>query len=135
MTQAKSGPKGPHGKPRVVPGTMRQMAWRAMQIKGKFTLADLVRAVVPADNAAQDPRNNVGRYVKALTRAGILAELPKRAAPRSPTSNGDKRWLLLRDLGRQAPVIRAAGGIFDPNSGAVIGEPAGVTPEEASDES
>lgn len=131
MSHEKSGPKGPHGKPRVVPGTMRQKAWRAMQIKGKFTLADLARAAVPADSAAQDTRNNVGRYVKALTRAGIVVELPKRTAPSSHGSNGDKRWLLLRDLGRQAPAVRKSGGIFDPNSGAVIG----VTPEDAGDES
>ena len=120
---AKPGPKGPHGKPRVVRGTLREKAWRAMQIKGKFTLADLVRAALAADGAAKDPRNNLGRYVKALADAGILAEMKRRMAPASPTSNGEKRWVLVRDLGRLAPVMRDKGGIHDPNSGLVIGAP------------
>ncbi len=119
----KPGPKGPHGKPRVVRGTLRQKAWRAMQIKGKFTLSDLVRTVVAVDSPAKDPRNNLGRYVKALCTAGILVEMKRRTAPASPTSNGEKRWMLVRDLGRDAPVMREQGGVYDPNSGQIIGAP------------
>lgn len=116
----KPGPKGPHGKPHVVQGTLRQKAWRAMQIKGKFTLADLVRNALAEDGAAKDPRNNLGRYVKALCRVGVLAEMKRRATPTSPTSNGEKRWMLVRDLGRQAPVVRSLTEVYDPNGRAVI---------------
>ncbi len=105
-------------KQRVVHGTLRQKAWRAMQIKGKFTLSDLVRNVVTPADKAKNPRNNLGRYVAGLTRVGILIELKRRAAPTSLTSNGEKRWTLVRDLGRQAPVMRKDGSsVFDPNSG------------------
>lgn len=112
----KPGPKGPHGKPHVTRGTLREKAWRAMQIKGKFTLSDLIRMTVGEASAAKDPRNNLGRYVKALTDAGVLIEMPRRAAPTSLTSNGEKRWMLIRDLGRLAPIARTQGGIYDPNS-------------------
>jgi len=127
----KPGPKGPHGKPHVARGTLREKAWRAMQIKGKFTLSDLIRiAVGEADaDAAKDPRSNIGRYVKALTAAGVLIEMPRRAAPASLTSNGEKRWMLVRDLGRLAPIARIKGGIYDPNSAQTI-PPTGVIESE-----
>lgn len=111
----KPGPKHPHGLPHVVHGTLRQKAWRAMQIKVKFTLSDLVRSTLPEGGAARDPRNNLGRYVKGLTNVGVLLEMKRRTAPASPTSNGEKRWMLVRDLGRLAPVVRESGGVYDPN--------------------
>ena len=121
MTSAhKPGPKGPHGKPHVVAGTIREKAWRAMQIKGKFSLGDLCRAVLTGEEAGADPKNNIGRYVTGLTRTGVLVALKRRGAATSPTSNGEKRWLLLRDLGRQPPVVRGNGDVYDPNSGQVI---------------
>lgn len=116
----KPGPKGPHGKPHVRQGSLRQVAWRAMQIKGKFSLGDLVRNALPEDSTAKDPRNNLGRYVKALCDVGVLVEMKRRAAPTSLTSNGEKRWLLVRDLGRKAPAMRAQGVVYDPNSDSVI---------------
>jgi hypothetical protein len=109
--------------PHVVQGTLRQKAWRAMQIKVKFTLSDLVRSAVPVGSAAKDPRNNIGRYVNALTAAGILMEMKRRTSPASPTSNGEKRWVLVRDLGRLPPVAREKGGVYDPNSKTTIGGP------------
>lgn len=120
----KPGPKGPHGFPHVMQGTLRQKAWQAMQIKRKFSLSDLVRIAVSADSAAKDPRSNIGRYVNALAAAGVLVEMKQRMPPTSLTSNGEKRWMLVRDLGRQAPVARwKIGGVYDPNSDQTIGAP------------
>lgn len=116
----KPGPKGPNSKVRIVPGSLRQTAWRAMQIKQKFSLSDLIRNALPAEKSPKDPRNNLGRYVKALADAGVLVEMKHRLPPTTPTSRGEKRWMLVRDLGRQAPVLRGASTIFDPNSGRVI---------------
>lgn len=108
-------------KPRVVHGTQRQKIWRAMQIKGgKFSLADLCRCVLTGTETAKNPRNSVSRYVAGLAKVGIVIEMKRRMAPTSPTSNGEKRWLLVRDLGRQAPVIRPNGDVYDPNSGEII---------------
>ncbi|WP_306603880.1 hypothetical protein [Azonexus sp.] len=126
----KSGPKGPHGKPRLVQGTLRQKAWRAMQIKGKFTLSDLVRNALADDAEAKDPRNNIGRYVKALCTVGILVEMKRRMAPTVFGSNGEKRWMLVRDLGRLAPTVRSLTEVYDPNSKMVI---AAVIETEAGD--
>ena len=78
---SKPGPKGPHGKPRILKGTLRQKAWRAMQIKVKFSLSDLLRNAVTAESLHRDPRNNIGRYVKALTSAGVLSEMKRRLPP------------------------------------------------------
>lgn len=106
--------------PRVVQGTIRQKAWRAMQVKGKFTVSDLVRNVVTAADQDKNPRNNISHYVKRLARAGILAELKRRAASTSLTGSWGKRWILIRDLGREAPVARHNGSIYDPNTGISI---------------
>jgi len=119
----KPGPKGPHGKPRIVHGTLRQKAWQAMQIKGRFTLSDLVRVAPPEGSAFRDARGNIRRYVRALTTVGILVEFKCRVAPTTPTSNGEKRWLLVRDLGMQAPIMRSAQVVFDPNAGQMIAAP------------
>ncbi len=124
-------PKTPRPLPRLVQGTLRQVAWRAMQIKGKFSLGDLVRNALPEGCTAKDPRNNLGRYVKALCVVGVLVEMKRRAAPTSQTSNGEKRWLLVRDLGRKAPIMRGLGVVYDPNSGTTLGAP--VIETEAGD--
>lgn len=108
-------------KPRINNGTLRQKAWRAMQIKHKFTLADLVRNTVPSESSYKDPRNNIWRYVRALTQVGILVEMKRRMPPASGIGIREKRWMLVRDLGRKAPVVRDKGCVFDPNSGAIFG--------------
>lgn len=132
MTSApKSGPKGPHGHPRVLQGTIRQKAWRAMQIKGKFTLSDLCRAALTGEEAGADPGNNIGRYIKELLAVGILAEMPRRAPPTTPRSQGKKRWLLIKDVGRAAPVVRRGGDVFDPNAARILARP--VSQEGAGD--
>lgn len=133
-------PEAAQRKPRILPGTLRQKAWLAMQIKGKFSVSDLVRNALPSGSERGDgspphkgtrnPRNNIGHYVRALCLAGVLAEMKRRLPPTSPSSNGEKRWVLVRDLGRRAPVVRANGQVFDPNSGAVL-EVAGETVSEA----
>lgn len=127
----KTGYKNPHGKPHVWRGTLRQKAWLAMQIKGKFTISDLIRNVVTAECTATSPRGNINRYVKALTDVGILVEMKRRVAPTSPTSNGEKRWVLVRDVGRKAPIARMNGSVYDPNSGQIIDLP--VIETEADD--
>jgi len=105
---------------RLVQGTQRSKIWRAIQIKGKFCLSDLCRCVLTGTETAQNPRNSVGRYVAGLAKVRIVIELPRRKAPASPTSNGEKRWLLVRDVGRKAPVLRPNGDVYDPNSDSII---------------
>lgn len=116
--RVKPGPKGPNAVVRRFPDSLRQRAWNAMVIKRKFSLSDIVRCA--CKGGERQARNNIGRYITALTRVGVLAEMKRRLPPTSETSNGEKRWLLVQELGRIAPALQRNGQIFDPNSGTVI---------------
>lgn len=96
---------------------LRARAWRAMRVRRKFSVADLV--MLSAEGGERDPASNLLKYIRALTRAGILVELKHREAPASLTSNGGKRWWLMetRDPGPIAPTVRwQRNQVFDPNS-------------------
>lgn len=106
--------------PKVNKDSLRIRAWRAMRIRRKFSIPDLCMLV--AQGGEKDIESNVGKYVRALTRAGYLIEMPKRERGTALTSNGFKRWWLQDDMdtGPLAPVWRvAAGEIYDPNTDTV----------------
>lgn len=110
-----SGPRGPQPGKRLYHGTLRQRAWHAMQIKKKFTVADILP--VAANGGERDAENNIGKYVRALARTGFLTELERRGPREVPTSNGYKRYLLTRDTGLLAPRwLPLRGIVFDPNT-------------------
>lgn len=96
---------------------LRARAWWVMREKQRFTLPGLLSIV--ADGSEADAASNLGKYLRALTRAGILVEAG-RTAPSSLTSNGEKTYRLRLNRGPKAPVWRASQGeVFDPNDGAV----------------
>lgn len=108
---------------RVIAGGLRLKAWRAMRILQKFSIGDLLTHCVNGTEA--DATGNVGKYVRALTLAGYLTEL-RRAPGTSVTSNGFKRWLLVRDSGPAAPVWnQAAKAVTDANTQTVYLHQAG----------
>ncbi len=111
-----SGPRAPHGKVRVVRNTIRERAWRAMRIRRRFTVLDLISdARTEADTS---PDESIGRYVRILSKAGYLKEAPKRVQGAAQTSNGFKVWCLVRNTGPLAPVARSAtAAVHDPNLG------------------
>ena len=103
----------PDFKPRE---TLRQRAWNAMRMSGAFTIGDIVMAA--ASGSERDADNNLQRYFCALVKARYLTVLPVRARGTKPTSNGFKRFRLLKDTGPIAPVYRANKGcLFDHNLG------------------
>lgn len=115
-----SGPRGKrqHGK-HIVTGTLRIRIWRAIRIRRKFSVPEIIPLVVDGTERG-NVTSNVQKYVRALARADYLIELPKREAGTSLTSNGYKRYLLTdeKDTGLQAPVWRAdKDTVFDPNTG------------------
>ncbi|WP_136414770.1 hypothetical protein [Herbaspirillum sp. ST 5-3] len=113
-----SGPKGPTGKTRPRTDTLRDRAWRALRIRRKASVPELIGVLLDAGiNYAEVKRaqNNLHKYFALLTRAGYLAQM-RRDAPQSPTSNGAKRFLLVRDTGPLPPIPQVgAGKVFDQN--------------------
>lgn len=113
----RSGPQG-SGQPRkrVWQSTLRIRVWRAIRIRRKFSIPDLEMLAAQGDE--KDIGSNIGKYLRALERAGYLVKLPKREAGTALTSNGFMRWWLPdeKDTGPKAPVIRSARKtLYDPN--------------------
>jgi hypothetical protein len=94
---------------RLTAGCSREVSSRA---------PDLVELVArPKDNLANLERL-ARTFLKALARAGIVKALADRAPGAAPTSNGNRRFKLVRDLGRRAP-ITGRDFITDPNADGV----------------
>lgn len=115
-----SGPKGPTGKPKVRPDGLRDRAWRLLRIRRKASAPELVGLLLDADSNGQESaraQNNLNKYLRMLVRAGYLSEM-RREAPTSPTSNGAKRFLLVRDTGPLSPIPQPQfNAVFDQNEG------------------
>jgi len=106
----------PTGTRRPVADTLRQRAWTAMQLSGRFTVGSLaVLAARPEDRHAI---RTLHRYTRALLAAGYLVVLPARAASAATGAAAPRQWRLARDTGPHAPVLRKQGTVFfDPNLG------------------
>lgn len=112
----RSGPKK-WTAPKVNKNSLRIKVWRAIRIRGKFSIPELEMLV--AEGGEKNITSNIGKYVRALQKAGYLTKLPKREKGTSLTSNGHIRYWLLpeRDSGPQAPVWRVKKAtVFDPNT-------------------
>lgn len=103
--------------PRTVCFGLRARAWWVMRAKPTFTLTGLLMIV--ASGAEANAASNLGKYVRALARVGILRDTG-RARPKNPTSNGEIQYRLCRNTGPAAPVWRRDGCVFDPNTGELL---------------
>lgn len=113
----RSGPKGRHIAPRVLRASLRTKVWRAMRIRGKFSIPEL--SMLVAEGGEKDITSNIGKYCRALERAGFIVKMAKRELGSKLTSNGHLRYWLIpeRDTGTKAPVWRErAKTVFDPNT-------------------
>lgn len=109
-----SGPKGKHIAARITRGTLRERAWTAMRLKGKFSVADLVMLCVEGGERAIE--SNLRKYLRALERVGYVRQLAVREQGSAPTSNGCVRYQLLVNTGPLAPVWRLSHAkVYDPN--------------------
>lgn len=100
------GPTGPDTKPvrTKVRNTFRDRAWRSMRIRRQFTLADVIADA--ATDADTNSDSNMRRYLQFLKQAGYVAELRSRQPGTRMTSNGFKRYALVKNTGPLAPVYR-----------------------------
>ena len=115
-----SGPKGPTGKPKAFPNSLRDRAWRVLRIRRKASATELASLLLDAgtnSDAVKRAQNNLNKYLRQLELAGYLAQM-RREAPQSPTSNGAKRFFLVRDTGPLPPIPQPTQeAVFDQNEG------------------
>lgn len=92
--------------------SLRARAWRAMRIKEKFSLDDLLTLL--CDGTEKAAESNLKDFLRVLERAGYLMELKRRGG------DGSRRWWLAKDTGLQAPSWnRLTRTLADPNTGEV----------------
>ena len=109
-----AGPKAPHGAARNSEDSLTARAWRALRIKKKATVPEIMETI------AAEPRQyaQVGRYLKALVEAGLVKRLPRKLRGHGMGNNGYVQHLLVEDLGPLAPVWKVkAKTLRDPNGG------------------
>lgn len=85
--------------------TLRVRAWRALRLRGKVTLDDLLYLVADGDEKAAE--YNLKRYLRALVQAGFLVKLRS-------------GWMLPgdRNTGPEAPALNTkTKTVTDPNTG------------------
>ena len=100
--------------------SFRQRAWNAMRMSVTFTIGELI---IAAASGEKDPESNLINYLLFLRRAGYVAELPVRQNGTRLTSNGFKRFRLLKDTGPVAPALRVKKrAIWDFNLSALVEE-------------
>lgn len=113
----KSGPKKPSGKARDTAGSLRERVWRLLRIRQKTSVPEVVGLLCDGEATAKTieaTTNNVQKYLRALYVTGYLVEM-RREPGTKPTSNGFKRYLLVRDSGPLAPTRRGKDRMYDPN--------------------
>jgi hypothetical protein len=93
---------------------MREKAWWLMRQKRKFTLNCLLETL--AGGGERDAKSNLLQYIRRLERAAVLVRSSQRLRGDSMTSPGYVVWILVRDVGRMAPVWRSVQQVlWDPN--------------------
>ncbi|MGE4527983.1 MAG: hypothetical protein AB7D00_06410 [Rhodospirillaceae bacterium] len=111
-----SGPKGPltQSYRRARRTTLRDRLWAALRVRRKASIPELLEL---ASNGEAAALSLAQKYTSALCRSGHLREL-RRDPGTAPTSNGFKRFALIRDTGPEAPLVRVrAREVYDPNTG------------------
>jgi hypothetical protein len=104
--------------PRTVTTGLRPRAWWVMRKRINFTVQELLATL--ADGTERDAIGNLGKYIRALEKAGIVKREVNRQAGTALTSNGSLRYQLVVNAGRKAPVWRAQNNtVYDPNSDTV----------------
>lgn len=122
----RKGPTGPHTglrKPRAAQ-TFQQRLWKVLRLNPKATVSRLVQ--LAGDGRQKQETRTAQHYLLLLRRGGIVVEMRQRAEPNYPNSRGEKRWMVVNDLGPEAPIWRAGKrAFFDPNKGVHIEVPHG----------
>ena len=113
-----TGPTKGYLKQHVHRHSLRERVWRLIRLKRKFSIKDLLSIVL--NGTEKDPESNIQRYLKALSRTHYISELKMREAGNVKQSNGFKRYVLIKDTGNKAPLLRMQSKeVYDPNTGEI----------------
>ena len=106
-------------KVRLAKRGLRVRAWWVMRRKRVFTLLDLMLTLCTGEEKCAE--RNLRKYCEGLVKVGILGVGKDRIDDGKPTSNGLLGYVLERDVGFFAPVVRyRSKTVFDPNSGQML---------------
>ena len=106
-------------RPRTATRGLRQRAWWVIRARKVVTLPELLTTI--AESGEKGASKNLSSYISPLVKAGFIAVLEHRAPGHLLTSPGHRRYQLMRDNGRLAPVVRQTDRVvFDPNTGDVF---------------
>lgn len=112
-----SGPNGPQPGKRIFTDTLRSRTWAALRIRQKASIPDLIMLTAQGNAREKALESNIGKYLRALEKAGYVSKMKRRDHGTAITSNGYLRWLLVKDTGPEAPVWRQGKGtVYDPNT-------------------
>lgn len=100
--QLKSGPRKPHTARAKKPAPFRQALWAALRFGEATTIPDML-SLIPEEVHGRDPRSNAYVYLRHLVAADYVLALPKRDPGTALTSNGFKRYRLIKNTGPHAP--------------------------------
>ncbi|MEQ8318735.1 MAG: hypothetical protein RH946_00610 [Rhodospirillales bacterium] len=110
-----SGPRKPHSGPVKKKAPFREALWKALRLEEATTVQDLI-SLIPEEAHGSDPRSNAYAYLRRLIDAHYVIELPSREPGTAITSNGFKRYRLIRNTGPAAPHWSAKSRkLVDPN--------------------
>lgn len=116
LIRFRSGPSGQYNRNRHSQDTLRSRIWRLILLNRKVTISEMVGLTINGNE--KNPVNNIQQYVRALVKGGYLREMPRRLKGLSETSNGFKQFMLIKNNGRLAPVLRNnKKELYDPNTG------------------
>lgn len=113
----KSGPRRAHGKPRDTSGSLREKVWRLLRIRQKLSVPEALGVLCDGHASAKQIERtgeNVQKYLRALRATGYLVDMRREPGAKA-TSNGFKRYLLVRDTGPLAPTRRSKDRVYDLN--------------------
>lgn len=89
-----------------------EQAWQSMRVLRRFGAADLV-------TTGEISLPNARKYMRGLVRGGFIRLVQPRRAGLPGESD---IYLLVRDTGPRAPVLRTNGQVYDINTDTVHGE-------------
>lgn len=113
--QLKSGPKKPHGFVARQPAPFREALWKVLRMEEASTIPEML-ALIPDNALGTNPVKSAHEYLRRLTAAGYVSRMKWREPGTAVTSNGFKRYRLIKDTGPKVPFWSPKhDSLIDPN--------------------